>query len=238
METVTIKYFFTLQDGSKKAFNLMLDAQNLELLGNKPETLPSWTNLDFHKCPNCPFTSQTCPYCPLAVNLVNIVKGFDGLQSYDKIRVHVVTKERVVSQKTTVQRGISSLMGLVNATSGCPHTAFFKPMARFHLPLASEEETIYRASSMYLLAQYFLNKEGKNADFELKGLTRIYQNIQVVNTAISERLRAATETDSSVNAVILLDMYAISLTCVIEESLEEICYLFDPFIKRNLLCEE
>jgi hypothetical protein len=33
-----------------------------------------------------------------------------------------------------------------------------KPMARFHLPLASEEETIYRATTMYLLAQYFLRE--------------------------------------------------------------------------------
>ena len=58
------------------------------------------------------------------------------------------------------------------ATSGCPHMDFFKPMARFHLPLANAEETVYRATSMYLLAQYFLQREGKEADMELEGLKK------------------------------------------------------------------
>jgi hypothetical protein len=125
-------------------------------------------------------------------------------------------------------------MGLVMATSGCPHTAFFKPMARFHLPLASEEETVYRATSMYLLAQYFLKKEGQNADLELKGLREIYHNMHTVNTAIAERLRGASETDSTVNAIVLLDMYALTLPYVIDESLEEIRHLFRPFLMKSL----
>ena len=36
------------------------------------------------------------------------------------------------------------------ALSGCPVLEQLKPMARFHLPFASVEETIYRAASMYL----------------------------------------------------------------------------------------
>ena len=103
-------------------------------------------------------------------------------------------------------------------------------MARFHLPFATEEETIYRSTSMYLLAQYFLKKDDQTVDLEFKKLSKIYNNIQIVNTAIAERLRAATETDSAVNAVILLDMYAQTLPCVIEESLDEIRYLFSPFL--------
>ena len=121
-------------------------------------------------------------------------------------------------------------MGIVIATSGCPHTVFLKPMARFHLPFATEEETLYRATSMYLLAQYFLQREGKKGDFELQGLREIYDNIQLVNTAIAKRLRAACKTDASVNAIICLDMYAKAIPYVIEESLEEIRYLFTPYL--------
>jgi hypothetical protein len=40
-----------------------------------------------------------------------------------------------------------------------------------------------------------------------------------------------TETDSSVNAIIVLDIYAKTLQVVIKESLERIRYLFDPFFK-------
>lgn len=233
MENVAIRYCFTLSDGSQEVYDLELDGQNLELVGNIPESLPSWTDLDFHECPHCPLPIDTHPHCPLAVRLVSIVEPFDRLLSYDKIHVDVITEERSISQDTTAEQGIGSLMGLVIATCGCPHTAFFKPMARFHLPLASEDETIYRAASMYLLAQYFLKKEGHDADLELKGLMKIYDNIQVVNSSIAKRLRAATEKDSSLNAIVLLDMYAKTLSYAIEESLEEVRYLFSPFFIKN-----
>ena len=123
------------------------------------------------------------------------------------------------------------MMGLIIATCGCPHTTFFKPMARFHLPLASEQETIFRATSMYLLAQYYLNKEYRIADFEFEGLGRIYDDMQIVNFAIAERLRTATLTDSSINAVVLLDSYAQALPLAIDKSLEGIRHLFTPFFQ-------
>ena len=229
---MNIRYSFTLKDGSREVFDLQLDPVSLELIGNTPKELPSWAKLDFHQCPHCPLSIQTHPYCPLAANLVNIVTHFEPLLSYDQVYVEVATAERLISQDTSVQTGISALMGLVIATSGCPHTAFFRPMARFHLPLASEEETIYRATSMYLLAQYFLKKEGFQADLELKGLREIYERIHAVNTAIAERLRAASEKDSALNAIVLLDMYALAVPLVIEDSLEEIRHLFRPYFTR------
>jgi hypothetical protein len=147
--------------------------------------------------------------------------------------VEIRTPERAISQKTTAQRAIGSMMGLILATSGCPHTAFFRPMARFHLPLASEAETIYRAASMYFLAQYFRHQCHEEIDLEFAGLTKIYKNIQIVNKTIAERIRAATETDSSINAVIFLDMYAKAMPYVIRDALEEIRYLFKPYLPKG-----
>jgi hypothetical protein len=46
-------------------------------------------------------------------------------------------------------------MGLLIAGSSCPYTHFFKPMARFHLPFANKDETLWRAAATYLLARYF-----------------------------------------------------------------------------------
>ncbi|MGA1824825.1 MAG: DUF6901 family protein, partial [bacterium] len=102
----------------------------------------------------------------------------------------------------------------------------------FHLPLSNKEETIYRATSMYLLAQYFIEKDGQKPDFQLNGLKRIYKNIQLVNKAIINRLQIASETDSSINAMIILDAYAKTIPHVIEESLEEVRYIFDPYLKK------
>lgn len=233
MENVTIQYCFTLANGIKKIIDLQLDAKTLDLMVSARDPLPSWTNLDFQQCPNCTLTTNTHQHCPLAVSLADIVKEFEDIISYDQIHLDVITKERIVSQKTTAQKGISSLMGLVMATSGCPLTAFFKPMARFHLPLANEKETIYRSTSMYLLAQYFLKNGGKSADFELEGLKKIYENLQIINTTIAKRLTSKTKTDSSLNAIVLLDLFARALPLIIEDSLEKIQYLFSSFFSEN-----
>jgi hypothetical protein len=230
---MNIRYYFTLPEGIQEVFDLHVDDQTLELVDDIPAVLPPWTILGFHQCPHCPLTSETHSYCPLAAHLVGIVEKFEGLISYNEIQVDIMTSERFITQDTSVQRGISSLMGLVMATSGCPHMAFFKPMARFHLPFSSSEETIYRATSMYLLAQYFLKKQGEHADLDLAGLREIYQNIEIVNVAIAKRLRAATEADSAVNAIILLDIYTKAVPVIIEESLEEIRYLFAPYFKKT-----
>lgn len=230
MNNIEITYRFRLADDTLESFHIELDAQNLQMIGDIPEVLPQWANLEFHQCPNCPLSRDTYPYCPLALNIVNIVRRFDRVISYDDIYLDVITKQRNISQQTTAQRGLSSLMGLVIATSGCPHTAFFKPMARFHLSLSSREETAYRVTSMYLLAQYFMKKEGKQADFSLQGLKRIYENVQHVNRAVAVRLRAASEADSVLNAIIILDTYAQTIPYMIEDSLENIKYLFSPYL--------
>jgi hypothetical protein len=232
METITISYWFSFGKGSMEIFDIQLDADSLELQGNIPDTLPDWTNLDFRQCPNCPLDVEKHPSCPMAANLVNIVNRFDSLLSYHETHLIVTTKERVISQDTTVQRGVGSLMGLIIATCGCPYTVYFKPMARFHLPLANDQETIYRAASMYLLAQYFLKKEGKDVDFDLKGLAEIYHNIQLVNYTIAQRLRTAAKTDSVINALVELDIFAQTLSLVIEDSLEDLHPLFAPYLDK------
>ncbi len=229
MKNLLIEYRFRLSDEKTETFRVELDPENLNLLTETPENLPAWTELDFHKCPNCPLHLEKHRYCPLALSIADIVEHFDHVLSFDRIYLEVLTEERHISQETSAQQGLSSLMGLLIAASGCPHTEYFKPMARFHLPLASRDETVYRAVSTYLLAQYFIHREGGEADFQLEGLRSIYDNIQDVNYSIAERLRAASEADSPVNAIVILDTYAKAIPFVIEDSLEYIRYLFNPF---------
>jgi hypothetical protein len=232
MACIPIRYCFTFGDGSQEIINLRLDAQTLELKDRPSSEPPTWTALGFHQCPNCPLTPETYPRCPLAVHLVNTVNRFKGKLSYHEIHLNVVTEERIFSKLTTLQNAISSLMGLISATCGCPHTAPLRPMARFHLPLASREETIYRVSSMYLLEQYFLRKKGDDTDLDLAGLTDIYRNIQTVNTSFTRRLREASQTESTVDAMIILDSYAQIMPEEIEDSLESISYLFHDFLRN------
>jgi hypothetical protein len=233
MNNFTITYRFRLPDATEESFTLELDSRTLESVGSAVDSAPEWAKLEFHQCPNCPLNSSTNPYCPLSRKLVNIVKPFDHIISHETIHMDVLTKERNISRQTTAQKGLSSLMGLMIATSGCPHTVFLKPMARFHLPLASVTETIYRASSMYLMAQYFLKQEGKEADFSLKGLEQMYDDLRMVNIAVANRLRSATGADSSVNAIVILDAFAMAMPTCIDASLKNLRPIFNPYFKEE-----
>jgi hypothetical protein len=106
-------------------------------------------------------------------------------------------------------------------------------MARYHLPLSSMEETVYRATSMYLLAQYFIGKEGGAADPDLDGLRHRYSEMGIMNMAVADRIRAATKTDSSVNAIIVLDVFAKMVEIEIDESLSRIRSLFQPYLAAD-----
>ena len=66
-----------------------------------------------------------------------VIDRFTNLVSYDQLRVVVETEERAVSANLSAQQGLASLIGLIMASSGCPRTAVFRPMARFHLPFSS-----------------------------------------------------------------------------------------------------
>lgn len=230
MSELPITYRFTDERGNTTVFFLSLDADTFELSGLLTGITPEWSRLSFSQCPHCPLKPDTCPYCPLALNLVGIVTSFEYLISYDEMNVEVETPERTVKRQTTTQKAISSLMGLVSATSGCPYTAFFRPMARFHLALASEEETVYRAVSMYLLGQYYVQRAGGSADVSLDGLKKIYDDIQILNTSMAARLRAASDSDSSINAIVLLDIYARAFPLLLDDYLEK----FRPYFAMYL----
>jgi hypothetical protein len=196
--------------------------------GQAPADLPDWTRLEFHQCPNCPLARDTAPRCPMAVQFVKLVDSFGDSRSYDPVRVEVDTPERTVSKETTVQRALGSVMGLLAASSACPHTDFLKPMAHFHLPFATEEETIYRVASMYLLTQYLDRRNGGTPDWTLAGLKAHYQDLQVVNAAMARRLRALCAQDGAINALVLLDLLAKALPDSIDLALEDVERHFRP----------
>ncbi len=230
MDEIAIRYRFDLAEDQSETFDLRLDGNTLELIVADSSEPPDWARLEYMQCPHCPLKSDAHPYCPVAVSLSGVISRFGDVFSHDELDLQVITDERTVIRHTTAQRAISALLGLLFATSGCPHTNYLKPMARFHLPLASEEETIFRSAGMYLLAQYFLRKEGKEGDLDLKGLTKIYENLHQVNKKIAERIRRSTQADASVNAVILLDMFTNLMPFVIEDHLDEIRHLYEAYL--------
>lgn len=213
--------------------DLKIDSKTTTLISEHEAELPLWTKLEFQQCFNCPLNMQDSPHCPVAGNLFPLIEACSSMVSFDEVDVRIVTNDRVISAHTTAQHAVSSVLGLVMATSPCPHTGYLKPMAHFHVPLSGEEEGIYRTVSMYLLAQYFRSKKGVSHNYDVVGLTEIYQNLKVVNRAMAERLRAAIKQDAAVNAIILLDLLTQAVTWSIEEELQEIEYLFQEYIQKK-----
>ena len=231
-ETFTITYSFTLPDNRKESFELTFDAVSVELLAPTPADPPFWTRLEYEQCGHCRLSRQKHAHCPVALNLVPVIERFDRLMSFDKIIVEVISAERHVVQKTSAQEGISSLMGLLIAGSSCPITHFFKPMARFHLPFANKDETMWRAAATFLLACYFTKNGLQPSDMDLRGLVKIYDEVARLNDALVDRLRAATSKDSAVNALVHLDVFAKYLTPPLEDTLRQIRPVFAPFLMK------
>ena len=131
MEPITIQYRFRFQERKEDVYRLKLDGETMEFIGPVPEDLPDWTRLSVCQCSNCTLPIETSERCPAAVNMVEIVRNFQQLLSYDKTVVIVKTGERVIYSRTTIQRGVCSMMGLLMASSACPHMPFFQTHGSF-----------------------------------------------------------------------------------------------------------
>jgi hypothetical protein len=119
-------------------------------------------------------------------------------------------------------------------TSGCPIMDKLRPMVRFHLPFSNAAETTYRVISMYLMAQYFRNRKGVEADWKLGGLVKLYEDIHLVNTHFLERLNQIETLDASANALIILDCFANQIQMSIgENDLGEFETLFTPYFEEQ-----
>lgn len=229
MKSLNYRYEFTFADGRQSSFDIELDGATLDPLQPLPRTLPEWTKLEFRQCELCPLHPIESTYCPQAARLAELVENMNDVLSYDEVEVKVILDERTITRSASAQEGISALMGVITATSGCPHTAFFKPMARFHLPFANTEETLYRAASMYMMGQYYRWQSGLAVDLDLKGLQTFYDAVAEVNRHMAQRLRAEKREDGSVNALVLLDMFAKTVPDI-DAVLEELKPLFRPYL--------
>ncbi len=229
-EFLVYSYQFNFPDKQSIELNYKIDSLTTTLESNTDVELPFWAELDYKQCVNCSLKVKDHVFCPVAKNLIPLIKACDSLVSYQTVDVIITTPERTISANTTMQRAMSSILGLIMATSPCPHTEYLKPMARFHLPLATEEETIYRTTSMYLLAQYFRHKEKMDFELALEGLTAIYDNLTIINKALASRFRTAIKEDATVNAIIILDLLSQAVSWSIEDELEELRPLFNRFL--------
>jgi hypothetical protein len=218
----TISYTFFTAGQADIAVVLRFEARTHQLQLPTDSPRPDWARLSCHRCPNCPL-ADTEQWCPAALGLATILPDFAGRVSHERAVVEVGTTNRTVVAKTTLQSGLASLIGLICATSGCPMTKFLRPMARFHLPFADEQETLFRSFASWLLADYVRNHQaGNSARVSLDGLKRHYEDVSLVNASLAERLRTVATRDALLNAVVILDLFAQIAPANIDGDFEDI----------------
>lgn len=229
---VWFRYTFVAKDGGRKVFEVKLDPQTMRLVpeerGGPP---PDWTRLEVGQCENCPLTPEESPRCPAAVALAGVVEGFRDVLSYEEAQVIAETEGRATAKTAAVQRTLPSLIGLYMACSGCPILEKLKPMARFHQPFSSLDETAYRVVTMYAAAQLVRARAGKEPDWDFEGLRRLYDEINKVNVGFCGRLREAASEDSLFNSIVSLDLFASVIKVPRRGKLEMVLDLFAGYLR-------
>ena len=221
-----IRYHFELPDGSATTLDFAFDPRDFRLLTPAPVDPPFWTELTFSRCANCPLDGERVTHCPAALQMAPAVEPLKALVSFDTVGVTVEQAERTVHVQISAQQAMSSVLGLIMATAGCPWTDHLRPMARFHLPFASDTETLYRTVSMFLVANAITRT---TADRGFAALESLYENLHVVNRDMSRRLGAATRSDPARNAMALLDSYTAMLPAALESLLVDLEPLFEAW---------
>jgi hypothetical protein len=222
-----IIYTYAFRSGVTKTFDLLIDRKTLGLIVQYPPRQPSWALLSRNQCANCSLDVNRYPFCPIALNLIEIAEQFTQMVSYEEVRVTVTTDERTYLKDTSLQQGLTSLLGIIMTTSGCPVMQPLKPMVRFHLPFATLTETAYRMVSMYLVAQYLRHGETHPFEFTLQeDLKKIYKEIAIVNRDFVRRLRDASIEDANINALVGLDCFATMVPLIADDMLKEIRQYF------------
>ena len=231
-EILSYRYKFTFSSNEEVEFNVSLDKLSLSLIPAEAQAPPEWTLLRYSQCPNCTLKEEQHRFCPIAVNLVDVIEFFVSRISYEKVDLSVRSDDREYIKHTSLDMGLSSLIGLLMVTSGCPIMQRLKPMAFHHLPFASAEETTFRVISMYILAQYLRYKRGKKPDWELRQLTKLYDDIRIVNKHFCKRISGIGAEDASINALVHLDVFADFVTFSLDgDILNQLELMFSAYLE-------
>jgi hypothetical protein len=227
-----VQYRFQLGQGADRVFRIELKKPDLHLVVGAREPYPAWTRLENCQCPGCPLRGSAAAHCPAAVGLVDLVDAFKDCLSTEVAEITVTVEARAYAKRAPVQYGVSSLMGLLMATSGCPLFEKLRPMVYTHLPFATIEETMFRTVSMYLLAQYFRYQGGQVPDWDLEHLVELFEAVGQANQAFSRRLVSINPKDASLNALANLDCFALVTSfSITRDNLKELEPLFHAHLQ-------
>jgi hypothetical protein len=219
-----------LQDGTERRYEVDIDRAG-RMAEQNSEDHPEWTRLDFNQCGNCPFSAEQVSYCPAAIEFEEVAAQFAHTASIERADVWVHCDARSYYKNCDMQTMLKSLYGLLMASSACPILSRLKPLAYFHLPFATLEETVHRLVGTYLVNQYLHQYDGTaKPDWELRGIQDLYKELKVVNLALMKRIRQASKDDANVNAI----QTFVSISSIVEMGIDDIVGKMLPVLRKGL----
>jgi hypothetical protein len=224
-----ITYQLQYQEGNERRFEVDIERHERMAEQNR-EQHPPWTLLGNHQCPNCPLDGSKVRYCPAAIEIEEIAADFAETTSIERVDVWVHTAERSFFKNTDMQSALKSLFGLIMASGPCPVLSRLKPLAYFHLPFATLQETIHRLVGTYLINQYLHHNNSKPPDWELHGVQELYRELKLVNLQLMKRIRLASREDASINAI----QTFISIASIVEMGVDDIIGKMGPILRKGL----
>lgn len=193
---MAIEYRITLDDQHQLNYRIELERHYDP---QAAAAAPRWTRLEHNRCSNCPLDRERYSHCPAAVDLHGVIEDFRNLPAFRKAGICVRTPEREYIKQAGLEEGLRALIGLIMASSACPLLA-----------------------PLYLMRQYFNFREGRHADWELKGLVRLFQQLQLVNQAFWQRIHDTCVSDSNLKAFLTFFSLSSSISYSLETQLQKI----------------
>jgi len=222
-------YTFIFTDKGQFSFSVT-DEPIMQGCQTSPDYHPDWTLLACHQCAPCTLQASAKATCPIACRIAGLVTAFKDITSSTPCTVSCHSDQRTVSKETVVQEGLASILGLLMATSGCPVMDFFRPLARFHLPFASVEESIFRIAATYMLQQFYRQESASKNNCSLDEIKDHYARVKQVNTGILKRIRGITAQDADKNGLVTLASLGQILEFESAGKFESLQYLFSKGI--------
>lgn len=216
-----VNYKFVLRDGSEHVINV--DVERADRAPVAPAiTPPEWTRLGYRQCHNCPLNATEHERCPPAQDLAPVIGAFARIISHAQAQVVVETPERVSGKDCQVQQALSSVVALIMATSACPILGRMRGLARTHLPFSTIDETLFRIAGAYLIKQLIEQRRGGEPDWELRKLREHYVELEILNHAFTQRVKAAAQEDSTLNAVSALGVLSMGIGFTLDDQLADL----------------
>ncbi len=208
MAHLQISYCFNHGQDNARTFNMRFDRDSMLMQVDDQQNVPDWALLANNQCRHCPLSPADTAYCPIARNIASVVTFFSDSSSTSTSRIAVFTEDRNYWKDDVLQEGLFGIFGLIMATSGCPHMNFLRPMARFHLPFSTFEETIIRTMSIFLLSETIHPAKPGEDCSPFKKLEEHYHQVNTVNMEFIQRIRSAKQGgDAGENALVILDSF-------------------------------